>query len=97
MRRALASVASVASVVPLCRLPGKRPPCNFLNEKKSGFSGRNVQGALFPGRRHRGTTEPTEVTKEKTRCLFSERSQRQDLAFANVRETIAQFVRNCET
>src|SRR6266550_1109099 len=81
--RVFSSVTSVASVVPLCRLCGKKALCTFLNKKKSEFSLRNVHSAFFPQRRHRGTTEATEVTEEKTRCLFSERSQRLNFFFAD--------------
>src|SRR6266566_4982073 len=70
------SLACVASVVPLCGLCGKKALCTFLKPKKSGFSLRNVQSAFFPQRRHRGTGEAIEATEEKTRYLFSERSQR---------------------
>ena len=33
--RVFSSLASLASLVPLCRLSGKKARCNFLNEKKS--------------------------------------------------------------
>src|SRR6266566_295863 len=35
--RVFSSVASMASVVPLCRLCGKKALCTFLNEKKAKF------------------------------------------------------------
>src|SRR6266566_1990209 len=83
MHRVFSSVTSVASMVPLCRFCGKKALCTFLNEKKSGVPQRNVHSAFFPQRRHRGTTEAIEAIEEKTRCLFSERSQRQDFFFAD--------------
>src|SRR6266568_3265056 len=46
----------------------------------------NVHSAFFPQRRHRGTTEATEATEEKTRCLFPERSQRRRFFFADVQD-----------
>src|SRR6266699_7259379 len=47
------------------------------------FSLRKVHSAFFPQRRHRGTTEATEATEEKMRCLFPERSQRRRFFFVD--------------
>src|SRR6266576_3538261 len=84
--RVFSSVASMASVVPLCRLCGKKALCTFLNENPLIFGLRNVHSAFFPQRRHRGTTEATVDTEEKTRYLFPERSQRRRFFFADVWE-----------
>src|SRR5258708_5589723 len=88
--RVFSSVASVASVVPLCRLCRKKALCYFLNENPLFFGLRDVQSAFSPQRRHRGTTEAIEVTEEKMRCLFPERSLRRRFFFADEdRTTIA--------
>src|SRR5260221_9054837 len=83
--RVFSSVASMASVVPLCRLYGKKALCRFLNENPLFFGLRNVHSAFFPQRRHKGTTEAIEATEEKTRCLFPGRSQRRHFFFADVK------------
>src|SRR6266576_3633576 len=55
--RVFSSVASVASVVPLCRLCGKKALCTFLNEKKAKFHCGMYTVHFF----HRGDTEAPQI------------------------------------
>src|SRR5258708_6094791 len=69
----------MASVVPLCRLCGKKALCTFLKPKISGFSLRNVHSAFFPQRHHRGHRGQ----RGENVMPFSERSQRHKFFFAD--------------